>query len=352
MRIADAVESTGYIKCRLLHFRDGGSIVQPDLIFCGSESGVFHIPRFFDPSQIGWGQGDDDCCQIVIEVADKEEVRALFSSCDHVVTYCDGSVLYRCRLVASLPTSKEPTPDGWWRSQNAEGLQVNLHHHTDKAGFNGIREENLIRASRKNIDGSLQLQNIQYCYFTNIRTIRTALDLQLIGMSDTGSIYLLPTNAPVDVQFASRVKVPRQTPHGRTQTVSLWIDVDLLAPNHLLIHRSDSRIIPYYEAVLPNVFRIGLHPGEGKGVRMLRDIGTVAPQNRKQFDYVVVGEADTDHGLRAPFREESAQSITDIEILAEDAEIIRFWQQNANSNLLSGKDPELVKGSPADSPPN
>ena len=344
------MEKTGYLKCRLLHFRDRGSVIQPDLIFCGSENGVFHVPRFFDPNLIRYGQNDENLCQVNIEVADKVEVRTRFSSHDHVVTYRDGSVLYRCCLATSPSVQKEPRADGRWRSLDAGCLQVHLYHHTDKKGLEGIRDENFIRASRKNIDGSLQLQNIQYCYFTNIGTIRTTLDLQAIAMSDMGSIYLLPTNAPLDIQFASRVKVPSQTPNDRTQTISLWIDIDLLAPNHLLIHHNENRMIPYYETVLPNVFRIGLRPGEGRGVKIQGDIGTVARQNRKQFEYIVVGNADVDSGLRAPFHEESAQSIADVETLAADTEIIRFWRQNANSNLVFGEPPELVRGSPAAPP--
>ena len=130
------------------------------------------------------------------------------------------------------------------------------------------------------------------------------------------------------------VRLPQQMAAHRSRSMPFWIDADFIAPNHLWIHRPMDRPA-YYEVVLPRVFRVGIQPEatlliDGQKIR-------VPNQDRKLFEYVIVGNADTQEGLQAPYHEEETTDVAAIERFVADDEIIGFWQRNANTNQFDGR---------------
>lgn len=70
----------------------------------------------------------------------------------------------------------------------------------------------------------------------------------------------------------------------------------------------------YYEACHPDIYRVGLQPGR---VAALADGQVTVPEaERKRFEYMVIGDADTEAGLNAPYDEEETESLLHIEACA------------------------------------
>ena len=63
--------------------------------------------------------------------------------------------------------------------------------------------------------------------------------------------------------------------------------------------------------------------------------------DRKRFEYMVLGDADTAAGLIAPFDEEETTSLLHIEACTQQS-IFDFWQSHPNSDQVTGRAPELV----------
>lgn len=323
----------GYIKCRLIHL-DGRSVIQPDILFGDRMRGHFFIPHFFDPNQIAFFEGgEEDFCRLTVVVRNAVCLRVGFFKRDHLVTFADGSVIYKC-VFSKIDGDGDPPVDGRWRQRGDQRFQLKLFHHTNETGHQGITESCEIWGSRRNIQGNLWLNNIAYGYFTNLPAIRTEVDLLEIAMSSSGLTGLIPTNAPYHPRYATMVHIPQQMAADRSLSMSFWIDADLIAPNHLWIHRPMDQPA-YYEAVLPRVFRVGVKPDatlliDGQEIR-------VPEQDQKLFEYVIVGNADTHEGLEAPYHEEETTDVAAIERFAADDEIIGFWQRNANTNQFDGR---------------
>jgi hypothetical protein len=153
-------------------------------------------------------------------------------------------------------------------------------------------------------------------------------------MSSSGLTGLVPTNAPYHPVYASMVQIPRQTAADRARTLALWVDCELLAPNHLWLHKPMEKPA-YYEVVLPKVFRVGLKPGDN--LRIVGNQVQVAEPNRRRFAYVIVGDADTHPGLQAPFHEEETTQVATVEQLRADQEIIECWKRLANTDQFDNR---------------
>ncbi|MEG3619686.1 hypothetical protein V5T82_14565 [Magnetovibrio sp. PR-2] len=322
----------GYIKCRLVHMPHG-SVVQPDILFGNDKDKPFFVPVFFDPNQIGFlPDGDGGFCRFTFVANSKACLRVLFFQQGKLRTHKDGSVIYKC-FYEKIDGPVWPSPDGRWRKSNGT-LQLFLYHHTNEKGFEGINRSGEIWGSTWNIQGRAQLKNIAYGYFTSVRKIRSEIDLQEIAMSTIGQVGLIKTNDPLDAQFAQQIEIPAEVPDQRDKRLGLWINCTNIAPNHLWMHKPMDRPA-YYEIVLPKVFRVGLELGAT--VLIDQGVACVPDEMRKIFQYVIVGDADTDAGLTAPYHEEETTSLAKIEKLALDDDIIGFWKENANSDHYSGR---------------
>ena len=331
----------GYIKCRLIHM-EGRSIIQPDILFDNRVRGNFYIPQFFDPNQIAFLGDEEDFCRLTLVVRNEICLRVGFFKRDHIITYPDGSVIYKC-VFSKVDGEGDPQVDGLWRRPRSSVFQLKLFHHTNEKGYEGITKSQEIWGSRRNLQGNLWLKNISYGYFTNIPSIQTEEHLLKIAMSCSGLTGLIPTNAPYHPRYATLVAIPQQEAVHRSRAMSFWIDADLIAPNHLWVHRPLGQPV-YYEVTLPSVFRVGLQPDANMLID--RQIICIAEQDRKVFEYVIVGNADNDEGLQAPYNEEDTKERALIEQLAGNDEIIGFWHRNAKTNLIDSRNIEQAEYGP------
>jgi hypothetical protein len=325
---------SGIIKCRLIHM-DGRSVVQPDVLLSTDRRGnAFYIPRFFDANHIGFfDEPENNFCRFTVVTENEVVLRIGFFARDRIRTCADGSVIYRCHF-SRVSGNTSPKSSGTWREYRGK-YQLKLYHHTNSTGYEGITRSSEIWGSRRNIQGNLWLNNIAYGYFTSVDRVRSEQDLEAMAMSSSGLTGFVPTNAPYHPIYASMVEIPKQTAADRARTIALWIDCELLAPNHLWFHMPMDRP-GYYEIVLPKVFRVGLMPGENIRIAANHQV-EVTDASRRIFEYVIVGDADTHPGLQAPFHEEETTQVAAIEPLRGDQEIIECWKRLANSDQFNNR---------------
>lgn len=328
----------GYLKCRLVHMEDK-SFVLPDVLMVSGTPQVFYSPQFFHPNQIGWfgGDGSADFCRVYVEILGQVDLEIAFFKNGLVKNCADGSCIYKCAF-RSVGTDILPEPQGTWRQRDTQ-FELALFHHTTKYGARGIRESGHLRSSAWNIQGTRTLANIAYGYFTCIPIMEHVFNLMEIAMAENGQALFLPTNAPNNPQFAVRLDVYSRAVRDIEVPMLFWVDVEVISPSHLWLH-VPIHDATYYEIVLPKVFRVGVEPGQ-----VLPIDGTqlnVTPQFCRNFEYVIVGNADSFEGLVAPYREEQTSQIAKVDLIPKGSDIIDRWYEKRNSYTFSDREVQLA----------
>jgi hypothetical protein len=325
----------GYLKCRLVHMQDK-SFVLPDVLMVSGKQRVFYSPQFFNPNQINWfgGDGSADYCRIYIQIFGQVDLMVAFFRTGMVKQCADGSFIYKCAF-NSIDTNVMPAPQGEWRKIH-EKFELALYHHTTKDGAQGIGDSGEIWSSPWNIQGTQELKNIAYAYFTSIPKMTYPWDLIEVAMAEDGQALFLPTN---DAQFAVTLDVYKRAARDIEVPLRFWVDVELISPSHLWLHIPNDEAT-YYEIVLPKVFRVGVNPGQALPI-----LGTrlnIEPQACRNFEYVIVGDADTREGLIAPYHEEETLQLAKVDACPAGIEIIGRWHEKQNTYVYGDRDLELA----------
>ena len=342
LNFADVLQTSrikhGYLKCRLVHMRDR-SFILPDVIMASGLQRQFFSPQFFYPNRIAFfgDDGSADVCRFVVEAIGRVDLEVAFFKRGLVKQCSDGSFIYKCAF-KTVDDVAFPTGQGSWR-RRGNTFELALYHHTDDAGYEGIRGSGELWSSPWNIQGAKRLNNIGYGYFTSLERIRHELHLKEIAMSEAGVAHFLPTNAPMNAQFAHAIPVPQQNAGDRNRRLRFWVDTETISPSHIWLHRPMDQPA-YYEIVLPKVFRVGVHPGETlpfKGTSL-----AVPEASTKSLPYVIVGDADNDAGLIAPYNEEETLQLAKVDYTPEGIEIIERWHQQQNTLMFDDIEVELA----------
>ena len=302
--------------------------------------GSSSILQFFYPNRIAFfgGDGSADVCRFVVEALGRIDLEIAFFRRGLVEQCSDGSFIYKCAF-KTMDDVPFPEAQGSWR-RRGDVFELALYHHTDDKGYDGIRSSREFWSSPWNIQGAKKLNNISYGYFTSLGRIQNELHLKEVAMSEMGVAHFLPTNAPMNAQFATAIPVPRQTTHDRKRALRFWVNTEIISPSHVWLHRPMDQPA-YYEIVLPKVFRIGVEPG-----KTLPFIGTrldVPAENLKSLPYAIVGDADSDDGLIAPYNEEETLQLAKIDFIPDGMEIIERWHQQQNTKMFDDIDVELAE---------
>ena len=91
----------------------------------------------------------------------------------------------------------------------------------------------------------------------------------------------------------------------------------------------------YYEIVGPEIYRVGVEAGTS--VTLHNQVVGVPSGKEKNFSYLVVGDASQLDGLAAPYDEEETTQVMHLEPL-ERSDLFAFWQQNANTDQVTGRE--------------
>lgn len=87
----------------------------------------------------------------------------------------------------------------------------------------------------------------------------------------------------------------------------------------------------FFEACNPEIYRVGLQPEK---VAPFADGTLAVPEaDRKRFEYMVLGDADTEAGLIAPFDGQETKSLLHIEACGKQS-LFDFWRAALATPLL------------------
>lgn len=306
----------------------------PDLLAANLGEMRWFQPKFFYAPRLSFWDGYA-AVDIGIEISGGPLVNVGFTSGGFVASLSDSSQVYRC--VMSAPADLAQSADGTCSLEPSGDFLLDLFHHTTDHAAEAIQASGHFRGSYWNVQGTRELTNVAYAYFTSLQRIAAEQDLAKIAMASTGVIGLLKTNA-ASAKEAIPLKVYRQSTLDRTATVPVSVPASLVASQHVYRHAAIGQAV-YYEACNPDIYRVGLQPG--KVAPFMDGLLNVPDADRKRFEYMVRGDADTEAGLIAPFDEEETKSILHIEACTQQ-NLFDFWRTHANSNQVAGRAPDLL----------
>lgn len=339
-RDRESNEHTGYLKAKLVHGL-GYSIVCPEFIFLGTDGRSWIQPFQFFPPILGKFSETDIRMTFLVDITLGHTLRLEVRLADFVQILPDQSILYKCKIYG--PTDIDTLFTGVGEIHNGIPF-VELYHHTLPASCIAISQSRFLRGSAWNIQGNKQLLSTAYCYLTPIDSIKYDVDLKTIAMASDGKLHLLADNAPQPTRSTFQAAIAagqvleldvyRSSTRDRSATLKLLVPAHYVAPPHLLCHSpSDSPV--YYEIISPFIHRIPVPAGG----QLTFDINMRAHDYQEILyrEYIIVGDARTAEGLRAPFDEENTSQIFKIEPMSGGREILAFWFENPNSDQFSGK---------------
>lgn len=326
----------GFIKVHLAH-GDVGSVIIPDQITIREAGWRFYQPSFFGPCQIGFNlEPGLHQARFSVDIGGPRETaptRVIVTiRSDHLLRrYEDGSFVYRCRIEGPRLIQRFAAGRCDWLDEGDFALRI--FHLTTPTNFPLIRRSGELWSSPWNLAGVRRLENVAYCYLTSLDRARDEEDLARIAMASGGTLRFQTTSMRA-IEEVVELPVYRDSTTGRTSAMSLKVPWELISPPHLLLHQPlfDHA---YYEVVGPEIFRVGMLPGRSlkiKGQNLFAD-----QDDKKRFDYIVLGTASTRDGLIAPYDEEGTRMVMHLERLPPDQSLFDFWLANQNTDQMEGR---------------
>jgi len=328
-------EFEGYIKCKLVH-TDIYSVIIPDLIYVkqDDENFIWFQICSFLPNFIGIFSDTEIYCTISIDIAFGNTLKIIFDNNNHVLNLSDNSNIFKCKIY-SIPNLTDYSTGRGKIINNIPYLT--LFHHTTENNKKLILNGNFYFGSKWNFQGTKKLENINYCYFTSLDEIKMPNDLRMIGMSNDEQILLIQDITDKIIP----IKVYREVAENRTSTIENLVPSCLIANNHIYRHWQAEDGYTYYEFCTPFIYRVGVKPGEKLFIENNR---IIINEGAKKMDYIIIGNANSDDGLLAPFDEENTSSIFKIEQFADNSDnILLFWKRNSNTDQYNNKEVEFQK---------
>lgn len=319
----------GYFKCKLVH-NNMFSVIVPDLIYIMDSQDTFSWFQFYSflPNHLSKFANNEIIGVIYIDIAFGHTIKIQFKNSQHIQNFEDNSNLFECEITG---------PEDFLEYSTGKGKLINgiphlqLFHHTLPNTQTLIENSQSYKGSWWNFQGTKELENINYAYFTSLDKIKYDQDLLAIAMASNGVTYLL-----VDITLEPvAITVYRESTSNRTATLDQFIDSTTILNNHIWMHTHDTDEYVYYEIATPFIYRVGIEPSsflpfKNKIISRVKNVVTA--------DHIILGDSTTKLGLLAPYDEEFTTHIFKIEpfyILGTN--ILDFWFDNTNTDLYSSK---------------
>lgn len=338
-------EYDGFIKCKLVH-KEGTSVVLPELLIIGNRSFDW-IQHFTFLMNLLVKEDDHIVCSIILDLSFGATIRVQFLNTELQIIYKDNSSLFRCKIFGPKNLNEYYTGTGFF--DEFQTPYLNLFHHTKDEIKEIIEKTEVLKPSKWNFQGTKELVNINFIYFTCIDRILKPGDLKQIAMSSDGKLLFLKDNYDILERLPENFKeiykdgvlevsVYRESTNNRTAAISFYIDSTKLFTPNLWLHKPEGNAI-FYEICNPYIYRLGINPKEA--IRFIKN--TITCDNLPIQDYLVIGDCTQLAGLEAPYDEEQTSEIFKIEPLFEKINILDFWFENGNKDLYSEKTVDVYK---------
>lgn len=319
----------GLIKLKLIHAH-GFSLILPELLAADIGGWRWFQPKFFTGCLLSFLDGCSLACLWIDLSEEPPRLQIEFSSGQLIRKFDDGSQLYRCFISGASNLAALAT--GTCTIGDNNELWLDLFHHTTAGAREAIIASRHFRGSPWNVQGTKKLENVSYAYFTSLPVIRNEEDLRRIAMASDERIALMPTNGRSGKDVVV-IRVYRESTLNRQATLNVSVPASVVASQNVYRHAPHGAAV-YFELCHTEIFRVGLIPGRtlpfcgGRLEPVVNDL--------KTFDYVVLGDADTKDGLRAPYDEENTQALFVVERCLEES-IFEYWKRHGNTDQVSGR---------------
>lgn len=148
---------------------------------------------------------------------------------------------------------------------------IKLFHHTSSDNASLIQKSARLKGSKWNLQGTEELENTHFIYFTDLEVIQDLFDLIEIGMADKGTNLALSTD---DGKVVETITVYREETTNRDSTLHIWVDPEIIAPAPLILHESNSfsgRDFSWWEILRSSIFRIPIRPNSHLPINHAKD---------------------------------------------------------------------------------
>jgi len=330
----ESFQHEGFVKCKLIHSK-GKSIIVPDLVYILTGDSEFEWIQFYSflPCILTKFSEDEIIGSFPIDISFGHILRITITNEWHQHNLPDNSNLFKCRIegpenIMGFTSGKGEVIDGT--------PHIVLYHHTLPKFKDLIEADSFFKCSAWNYQGTKELSNFAYCYFTSLPTIVQSNDLKMIAMASDGKVQLIIDGSDEIVE----IEVYRENTANRTATLKMLIDSTVIENNHLWDHETNNGQV-YYEKSNAFIYRIGVELGKTiqyNNQRIDRQDGM------KLLRYLIIGDAKAKDGITAPFDEEETEQIFKIEPFPDnDNNILKFWFSNGNTDLYTRKEIEELK---------
>lgn len=214
-----------------------------------------------------------------------------------IAEYPDGSAIYEC-----LVTDAHLLPEA--AAISHDNFRLKLFHHTSTEALPLIKESGHLRASKWNYQGSAELEDRHFIYFTDVPRFENATDLMRVAMTDGGFKIAMQYDDPaLPPEF---IVVPVRDRAQMSERIDCLVEPWLIESPPMLFHDPSLHgggFAKYWEFSHPNIFRIPVQPGT---VCELHDSGIVSEEQVPGWldtKRMVAGSAFELGGVRAVFDE-------------------------------------------------
>jgi hypothetical protein len=147
---------------------------------------------------------------------------------------------------------------------------VKLYHHTSSNNASLICKSFKLKGSKWNLQGTEELKNNHFIYFTDLEVIQDVFDLIGIGMADEGTEIALSTD---DGKVVEIIKVYREETTNRDSKLQIWVDPEIIAPPPLILHEPNKfsgRAFSWWEIMHGSTFRIPIKTNSHLPIRQIQ----------------------------------------------------------------------------------
>lgn len=324
----------GFIKCKLIHSKQK-SIIVPDLIYIMLDESKFRWIQFYSflPCLLTKFSEDEIVASILVDISFGHVLGITITNEGHLRNFQDNSNLFKCRIQGPENLSIFTTGNG----ELVNGVPyIELYHHTLPENKELITQGGFFKCSAWNYQGTKELLNFSYCYFTSLPEIKKPNDLKMIAMSSDEKLQLIVDGTDEIIEL----KVYRESTSNRTACLNLLIDSSIIESNHLWEHENNNGLV-YYEKSHGFIYRVGV---KVKTTISFTDSRINRQDNIKLLKYLIIGDTRSKDGIIAPFEEEETEHIFKIELFPDDeTNLLKFWFDNGKTDLYTKKDIEELK---------
>jgi len=327
-------EIQGFLKCKLIHSKNK-SLIVPDLIYIMTDDTNFEWIQFYSflPCMLTQFSEEEVIGSLTVDIAFGHILRLTISYEWHNNNLLDNSNLFECRIQGPKNIMDFTTGKG----KLIEGIPyIALYHHTLPEYKELILSGNFFKCSAWNYQGTKELENYSYCYFSSLPKIDKSADLHKIAMSSNGNIHLIVDGTDEII----KLKVYRDSTENRTAIIEILIDSTIIENNHIWQHKLGTGQV-YYEISNAFIYRVGNKVGESLTItyHLIQ-----RQKSLKSMNYIIIGDACSKEGIIVPFDEEETEQIFKIESFdSNTTNLLKFWFTHGNQDHYTRKDIDKLK---------